>query len=79
MTLNYGSNNRNMNKVCSVYILTTSFIMKINAKSGTYLTEVENHRVNGKGKQRFIRYIDKDINAVPVRGISSKELQIVAM
>ena len=62
---------------CSVYLFTTSFIRKINTKSGTYLAEVENKRVNGKVKQQFIRYIGKDINATPVRRIASNDLRVM--
>ncbi len=62
---------------CSVYLVTTSFIRKINTKSGTYLAEVQNKRVNGKVKQQFIRYVGKDVNAVPVRRISSNDLRIM--
>ena len=62
---------------CSVYLCTTTFIRKINTKSGTYLAEVQNKRVNGKVKQQFIRYIGKDINAIPVRRIASNDLRIM--
>ena len=62
---------------CSVYLFTTSFIRKINTKSGTYLAEVENKRVDGKVKQQFIRYIGKDINATPVRRIASNDLRVM--
>ena len=77
MIPDYGSFNRNMYIVCSVYLFTTSFIRKINTRSGTYLAEVENHRVNGKVKQQFIRYIGKDVNAVAVRRIASNNLRIM--
>ena len=38
------------------------FIRKIKKKSGTYLAEVEGYRVNGKVKQRVIKYLGKEIN-----------------
>lgn len=39
-----------------------AFIRKIKKKSGVYLAEVESYRENGKVKQRFIRYIGKEIS-----------------
>lgn len=38
-----------------------AFIRKIKKKSGIYLAEVESYRENGKVKQRYIRYIGKEI------------------
>lgn len=60
-------------------ILTTSFIRNIKTKSMMSHVVVENRGANGKVYQRFTRYIDKGINAIPVRRISTNGLYIMAM
>lgn len=42
-----------------------SFIRKIKKKDAVYLAEVENYREGGKVKQRFIRYVGKEVNLQP--------------
>ena len=61
--------------MCSVYLYTTTFIRKIKTKSGTYLAEVRNKRVDGKVKQEFIRYVGKEMNSSVVRKISSSDVR----
>ena len=63
--------------LCSVYLFTATFIRKIRTKSGTYLAEVRNKRVDGKVKQEFIRYIGKEMNGSPVRRISSADIKVM--
>ena len=47
-----------------------AFVRKIKKKSGTYLAEVESYRENGKVKQRFLRYIGKEVTGA--EGLSGK-------
>lgn len=63
--------------VCSVYLFTTSYIRKIKTKSGTYFAEVRSRRVDGKVKQEFIRYIGKEVNALPVRRVNSGDIRVM--
>ena len=58
-------------------MLTTTFIRKIKTKSGTYLAEVRNKRVDGKVKQEFIRYIGKDMNSVPARRVTTEDVRVM--
>jgi len=53
-----------------------AFIRKIKKKSGTYLAEVESYREDGKVKQRFIRYIGKEIKGTDVDENQLKDLEI---
>ena len=61
--------------MCIVRLYTTTFIRKIKTKSGTYLAEVRNKRVDGKVKQEFIRYVGKEMNSSVVRKISSVDVR----
>ena len=58
-------------------MLTTTFIRKIKTKSGTYLAEVRNKRVDGKVKQGFIKYIGKDVNSVPARKVTREDVRVM--
>jgi transposase len=52
-----------------------SFIRKVKTKSGTYLTEVESYREDGKVKQRFIKYLGREVDNVPARKVLSSDIQ----
>jgi hypothetical protein len=54
-----------------------TFIRRIKTKSGTYLAEVRNVRVNGKVKQEFIRCIGKEINVSIVRTVQSIDAKVM--
>lgn len=51
------------------------FIRKVKTKSGTYLTEVESYRENGKVKQRFIRYLGREVNDKPSKKVLTKDIR----
>lgn len=51
-----------------------AFIRKIKTKNGTYLAEVESFRENGKVKQKFIRYIGKEVKGKHIRRVSTDEI-----
>jgi len=53
-----------------------AFIRKIKKKSGTYLAEVESYREGGKVKQRFIRYIGKEITGPEAKKDELSDLEI---
>lgn len=52
-----------------------SFIRKVKTKSGTYLTEVESYRENGKVKQRFIKYLGREVNDIPARKVLTSDIE----
>lgn len=51
-----------------------AFVRKIKTKNGTYLAEVENFRENGKVKQKFIRYIGKEVDGKAIRKIATNNI-----
>jgi len=53
------------------------FVRKIKTKSGIYLAEVENIRVEGKVKQHVIRYIGREINGKVIRKVSTEDVDVV--
>jgi transposase len=53
------------------------FIRKIKTKSGTYLAEVETKRIDGKVKQRIIRYIGKEINGKISRKVQMEDVSVI--
>jgi transposase len=53
-----------------------AFIRKIKKKSGTYLAEVESYRENGKVKQRFLRYIGKEITGATLEKDELNNIEI---
>ncbi|MGC8730366.1 MAG: hypothetical protein ACP5RP_03220 [Candidatus Micrarchaeia archaeon] len=55
------------------------FIRKIKTKSGTYLAEVENKRINGKVKQRIIRYVGKEINGKISKKAQTEDISILSV
>ena len=52
------------------------FIRKIKKKSGTYLAEVEGYRVNGKVRQRVIKYLGKEINGKAEKRVLASEIKV---
>ncbi|MDR2203834.1 MAG: hypothetical protein LBE76_06010 [Nitrososphaerota archaeon] len=52
------------------------FIRKIKTKSGTYLALVESKRINGKPKQKVIKYIGKEIKDKTTRKVLTNNIQI---
>lgn len=53
-----------------------SFIRKIKKKSGVYLAEVENQRIDGKCRQRHIRYIGKEVDGRTILSSSISNVEI---
>jgi transposase len=53
-----------------------AFIRKIKKGGAVYLAEVENVRVNGKVKQKHIRYVGKEINGEAVKRVASSSIEI---
>jgi hypothetical protein len=53
-----------------------SFIRKIKTKSGTYLAEVENRWEDGKVRQKFIRYIGKEVEGKVIRRVAVNDLEV---
>lgn len=53
-----------------------SFIRKIKKKSGTYLAEVENTRVDGKVKQKVLKYIGIDVEGATHRSVRTSDVNI---
>ena len=56
-----------------------SFIRKIQKKSGTYLAEVENVRVEGKVVQRHIRYVGREVDGETILSSSLSDVAIDAV
>lgn len=52
------------------------FIRKLKNKSGTYLVEVESFRENGKIKQRYKRYIGKEVDGKKILSSSISNIEI---
>lgn len=55
---------------------TMSFIRKIKNKSGVYLAEVENKRLNGRVVQRHIRYVGREVDGRTVLSTSMSDVEI---
>jgi transposase len=53
-----------------------SFIRKIKNKSGVYLAEVENKRLNGRVVQRHIRYVGREVDGRTVLSTSMSDVEI---
>jgi len=53
-----------------------SFIRKIKVGRETYLAEVKSVRENGKVKQKFIRYLGKEINGKPEKRILRSDIKV---
>ena len=59
-----------------VYIITMVFQRRLKTKSGTYLVEVESYRQNGKIKQRYVRYIGKEVDGKKILSSSISNIEI---
>ena len=53
-----------------------TFIRKIKTKNGTYLAEVESYRDKGKVKQRFLRYVGKEVDGKTVRRVNTNDIKV---
>lgn len=53
-----------------------SFIRKVKVGEKVYLSEVENTRINGKVKQKFLRYIGREMNGKPIRKVEVNNIKI---
>ena len=51
------------------------FIRKIKVGEKVYLAEVESYRENGKIKQKFIRYLGREVNGKAVRRVLTSDIQ----
>ncbi len=56
-----------------------SFVRKIKRKDSTYLVEVESVRVDGKVKQKVIKYLGKEISGKPVKKVYTSNLEVTAV
>ena len=52
------------------------FIRKLKNKSGTYLVEVESYREDGKVKQRYKRYVGKEVDGKTILSNSISNIEI---
>lgn len=52
------------------------FIRKIKVGKRTYLAEVKSVREGGKVRQKFIRYIGKEVSGMPVRRVATSDVAI---
>jgi transposase len=53
-----------------------SFIRRIKTKTGTYLAEVENRRVDGKVVQKHIRYVGREVDGETILSSSLSDVAI---
>ena len=53
-----------------------TFIRKLKTKSGTYLVEVESYRKDGKVKQRYKKYIGKEVDGKEILASSISNIEI---
>jgi transposase len=53
-----------------------AFIRKTKKRDGTYLELVESYRDKGKVKQRFLKYLGKEIDGKPVRRVKTSEVGV---
>lgn len=56
--------------------ITMTFIRKKKVGSKTYLVEVKSVREHGKIKQKFIRYLGKEINGKPVKKVFANKIEV---
>ena len=52
------------------------FQRRLKNKSGTYLVEVESYRQNGKIKQRYVRYVGKEVDGKKILSSSISNIEI---
>lgn len=55
------------------------FIRKIKIRNRVYLAKVKSVRENGKVKQKFVKYIGREINNKPVRRVSTENIELRAV
>jgi transposase len=55
------------------------FIRKIKKSSGTYLALVESKRVNGKPRQKIIKYLGKEIEGKATRKVHTNNIKITSV
>ena len=53
-----------------------TFIRKVKVGKRIYLAEVKNMRENGKVKQKFIRYLGREIDGKAVKKVSTKDIEV---
>lgn len=53
-----------------------TFIRKIKKPSGTYLAEVESYRIDGKVRQRVIKYLGKEIDGKAEKRVLASEIKV---
>lgn len=62
--------------VVTIIVITMTFIRKKKVGRRTYLVEVKSVREKGKIKQKFIRYLGREINGEVVRKVSAKHIEV---
>jgi transposase len=55
------------------------FIRKVKAGKKIYLAEVKSYRENGKIKQKFIRYLGREINGKAVKRVLTSDIQAISV
>ena len=56
-----------------------AFIRKIKVGKKVYLAEVKSYRENGKIKQKFIRYLGREVNGKPVKRVLTSDIQAISV
>jgi len=56
-----------------------AFIRKIKVGKKVYLAEVKSYRENGKIKQKFIRYLGREVNGKAVKRILTSDVQAISV
>ena len=56
-----------------------TFIRKKKVGNKVYLIEVNNVRVNGKIKQKFVRYLGREVNGKAVKRVSTNDIQATSV
>ena len=56
--------------------ITMTFIRKKKVGNKTYLVEVKSFREAGKIKQKFIRYLGREINGKTIKKVSAQDIEV---
>lgn len=56
-----------------------AFIRKIKVGKKVYLAEVKSYRENGKIKQKFIRYLGREVNGKAVKRVLTSDIQAISV
>ena len=56
-----------------------TFIRKIKVGKKVYLAEVKSYRENGKIKQKFIRYLGREVNGKAVKRVLTSDIQAISV